>query len=316
MTPTASPHVFPGLAEAVRAKLTSATSPLKLAEVIKGLPKQKKATKEEVEIAVRGVLDEEVRHGRLFVYPSGKDNEPRYWRSDEKHFLQEKALELAATPLAISTLRTKLNKELKGLDGAFVEKVVRELVSEDRLFEHPAKTKKGGPLFGASPPPPALEQDKHKKVLTKLVAECEKLLNAAGVTTEDLFRVLRTRLPGRNPEKPGTAIPASLTNPTELHHGERAYERPAVDGGTASVETLILGAVAHSEMLSLADLRRKMPPSFQGQDFDDAVLRLADTNQVFITQDEDPIRFTPTQRAEYVQDGEVVFTTITKRNHS
>jgi len=295
-TSTAPTAAAPGLAESVRAKLAATAHPLKLAEVLKGLPKPKKARKEELEAEVRAILDAEVHQARLFLHPSGKGGEARYWHHDEKRHLQEKALGLAATPLALNALRTKLAKEVKGVDAAFVEAVVREMVGDDLLFEHPSKTKAGGPLFGATPPPPALETDRHKKAVAKLVGDCEKLLKASGATADALLRMLQQRLtmsptPPERPviSDPPTTVPDTLTD-------------------------LILKAVANSPVVSLAELRREMPTQFQGRVFDETVFELFDAGRVTISQDADPMRYTPEERAAFVQDGDVLFTTITRRS--
>src|SRR5207245_2680543 len=91
------------------------------------------------------------------------------------------------------SLKTKLGKVVKGADRAFVEGVIRELIAADALLQHPEK-RKGTPLFGASPPPPPLEQPKHLKAVNKIAGECQKLVAAAGASFDDLFRLLRSRL--------------------------------------------------------------------------------------------------------------------------
>jgi hypothetical protein len=57
-----------------------------------------------------------------------------------------------------------------------------------------------------------------------------------------------------------------------------------------------------------------MPAEYRGRAFDEAVLRLADTGRVILSQDADPARFSAEERAEYVQDGKLLFTTIGKRS--
>src|SRR5262245_23717126 len=94
MTPPHSP-ARAGPAEAVRAKLQDAPAPLKLAEVVKGLPRPKKVKKAEWAAEVRQVLEEEVRLARAYSYPSGKNGELRHWSRDEKQLLRDKALALA-----------------------------------------------------------------------------------------------------------------------------------------------------------------------------------------------------------------------------
>jgi hypothetical protein len=194
MTPVEPPPATSVLAEAIRGKLQNAPAPLKLAEVVKGLPKGKKVKPADMQADVRHFLEEEVRLGRAFCYPSGKNTEVRYWSHDEKQILRGKAVELASTPETMSSLKTKLGKAVKGTDGAFIETIVRELIATDRLFEYPPKTKTGGPQFGARRPPPPLENAKHQKALDKLAADCRKLMSAAGVRLEVLVAALHARL--------------------------------------------------------------------------------------------------------------------------
>ena len=166
MTPIDSATVETSLAETIREKLQTSSVPLNLNDVTKGIRRPKKVTAADFKAEIRKILEEEVRLGRVFSHPSGKQNQVRYWVRDEKQFLRNRAMEAAAVPHPLSALKTKLGKEIKGVEGAFVENVVRELISEDQLFEHPPKTKKSGPLFGTSPPPPALSNQNTRKSLT------------------------------------------------------------------------------------------------------------------------------------------------------
>jgi hypothetical protein len=75
---------------------------------------------------------------------------------------------------------------------------------------------------------------------------------------------------------------------------------------------MILGAVERVPTWSLAELRRHMPPEYQGRAFDEAVLRLSDERKVLISQDADPSRFSPEEKAPFVQNGDVFFTTIAR----
>lgn len=273
------------LVETVREKLLHAAAPLKLADVAKGLPKPRKVKANAFREQLRDAVEDEVRLGNAFRYPSGKNGEPRYWSRDERRLLREKVVELAGTPLE----RSKLTRALgKGLDGPFVEGVLRELIAEARLFEHPPKTKKGKARFGSSPPPPplpALATKPHKAKVEKLAADCRKLLAAAGVEVEELLRTLR------------------------VHIGDETRPPPAVE----TPDELILKAVGTAPVVSLADLRREMPREFRGPAFDDAVLRLADQRRVVVSQDADPLSFSDAERAELVRDGEALYTTIASR---
>lgn len=299
---------IPGLAESIRTKLQGAPGPLKLSEVAKGLPKPKKLKAADFQNELRGVLQEQVQLGLAFSYPSGKNGEDRYWSRDEKNLLRTKAVEGAATPQTLAGLVKLLGKEVRGADKGFVESVVREMIRDDKLFEYPPKTKKSGPLFGASrpaPPAPPLELPKHKKAVDKLVKDAEKLIAAAEVSVDDLLRVLTDRLKGA---MPATGAPALTPNGAPAG-GARSNAPP-----TAELDELVLKAVAHAPVLSLKDLREMMPGEYRGLAFNDAVLRLARHRRVVVFQDDDASRYSEAERREYVQDGPLVYTTIAKRD--
>ena len=99
MTPLAAPP--PGLDDTVRNKLGQSETPLRLSEVLKGLPKQPKTKPADLKARVEAALEEDVRQGRVFCHLSGKKEEKRFWSRDEKHFLRERALELAELVKAV-----------------------------------------------------------------------------------------------------------------------------------------------------------------------------------------------------------------------
>jgi hypothetical protein len=143
------------------------------------------------------------------------------------------------------------------------------------------------------------------------VADCRKLLSASGVEAEVLLAALRAGLGATAsagvPSTPPEGPPATEGTRTEL------AATPVAAAG-AEIDDLILKAVSDAPVLSLADLRREMPAEYRGGAFDEAVLRLADAGRVILSQDADPARFTPGEKAEYVQDGALLFTTILKRS--
>lgn len=290
MTPVAAAPLTPDVIAAVRARLSDAAAPLKITEVVKGIPKPRKTPAASFQDDVRAFLDDEVRVGRGFRYHSGKAAAVRYWARDEKELLRTGTLDLCATPQAMTALKKELAKAVKGTDPAFLDGVVRELRAEGRLFDHPGKTKAAPPLFGTSPPPPPpppLTLPKHAKAIDKLAKDCTKLLAAAGVSLDVLVETLKIRLGEKPPDPPAPA--------------------PAVD-----LERLILQAVASAPVLSIADLRHQMPPGHQGQAFNDSVRRLAEARRVVLFVDADPSRFTDAEKAALIPDGPVYFTTIAK----
>src|SRR5262245_38977191 len=124
MTPLEAPPVTSQLTEAIRAKLRDAPSPLKLADVAKGLPRPRKVKVPAFQQEVRAVLEEEGRLGNVFCYPSGKNGEARYWSRDEKQELRHHAIALATVPLELGKLQKAVAKVAKGTDPAFVEAVL------------------------------------------------------------------------------------------------------------------------------------------------------------------------------------------------
>lgn len=310
------------VAEAVRGKLQNAPAPLKLADVVKGLPKPRKTKAADFQNAIQPILDEQVRLGQAFRCPSGKNGETRYWSRDEKHLLREKALELASTPLSLAALKKSLKSEVKGVEASFLQLLIEELIDQNQLFEHPTPTARGGPLFGATPPPPApppLERPKHAKALNKLIADCRKLAAAANVSVDELLQTLRTNLAPSSVAAPETAVveperfqPTPAEPMLPLSRPETTQPSEAIQPALPELEELILKALAHAPVHSLAELRAGMPAEYRGTAFDEAVLRLADEQQVILSQDALPDRFSEDEKAEFVRDGNALFTTIAK----
>ena len=197
-------------------------------------------------------------------------------------------MEAAAVPTPFP-LKTKLGKEIKGVEGALV-KMFSRIHREDQLFEHPPKTKKSGPLFGTSPPPPALSNQNTRKSLT------------SSAQNSQIDEGVRSRLGGFD-----SSIRKNLSQPqgVERQIPDRSAAELHRTYGTAEtlkmvllsqrvslkLDNLILNAVANIPVISLAELRREMPAEYQGKVFDEAVLRLADEQKVFISRDSDPARF-------------------------
>ncbi len=196
----------PTLRVAIQAKLANAPAPISLAQVAQGLPKTKNVKKARFFEDLQAILDEKVRLGLAFCQPSGKNSQTRYWSRDEKRILREKTIAIAGKPNSLVGLKKELAKVVKGADRAFLETVVRELISEGRLFEYPSKNKSSGPMFGATPPPPLipwLEQATSKDAFNSVVADCQKLLTKTGVTVDTLIDTLRRSLcsPDTKPER-------------------------------------------------------------------------------------------------------------------
>lgn len=269
-----------GLAGEIRGRLTAAAAPLKLADVLKGLPKPKGVSAAAFKASALQALDDEFRLGRAYRYPSGTKGAERFWSRDEKQVLRDAAVAAAATPKKFSALKTATATAIKGTDGGFVEAVLRDLVGDDRLFEHPSTGKAGGAMFAAVPPPPpatGLDLPKFKKRLDTLVKSAEKLLADAGVSAEALAAAVLARLAPTDAAADPVVAPRSTAVVPEL-------------------EQIILKAVAEAgpgSVLSAADLRSEMPAEYRGPEFDATVLALAEAGRVRVYQDADPLSFSP-----------------------
>lgn len=153
--PVPTPTSPASLADLVTEKLSATPAPLKFADVKKGLRKPPKQSKDVFDANIREALVSATRAGRAFAYPSGKNGEERYWARDEKHAIREAALKQADTPDTLPKLVKAATAAWKS-DAAFADGVIRDLISEERLFEHPPakKGKNPSPRFATHPVPP------------------------------------------------------------------------------------------------------------------------------------------------------------------
>lgn len=313
VTPPATPAT---LADHIRAKMADAPSPLKLADLKKGwAPPGKKVPAAVLDANIREVLVGEERAGRTFVHPSGPKGAERYWGRDEKHAAREAALAAAAAPVPLADLAKKV-KPVSGADAAFVDGLLRDLIAEDRLFEHPpaGKGKNAKPRFGTTayvppppppPPPHPLEVGKNKTAFGKLVEAARKLAQSAKLSTGEVLSRLATALGG---EATAEAAPEP---PPPRHEPARPV---GIEPAPADLDDHILDIIRGVPTMMLSDLRLRMPEGHRGGDFDAAVLRLADDFKVVINADADPRRFAEDERARFVRDEDGnVYTTIAKR---
>jgi hypothetical protein len=281
MTVTADAPADTSLSEHIHDKL-SGPAPVTLADLKQGGPKPPKAKRGEPKpdplARLRDALAEAVRDGRAFAHPSGKGGAERYWHRDEAEAVRAAVRTAAGEPRTLAELRKAGAAGLKA-DAGFVDGVVRGLIGDDRLFEHPAKTPKGGPRFATAPPPPPLPPlawGKFPSRVAKLLTDAAKLGKDAGVPVEEVLAAVRALL------APVDAEPAS--QPDE-------------------VDELILSAVAvAAPTLPLADLRGQMPAAHRGPAFDAAVLRLAAAKRVQVFTDGEPLQFPEEVREGFVQD--------------
>jgi hypothetical protein len=116
----------------LRQRLNEAPSPLLLKDAIKGLTQKGKNAPPPPDFAA--LLSEEVQEGRVFRYPSGKDDADRYWGRDEKQAIREAVLNAATEPKKLADLK-KLAKDTVKADKKFSDAIVDELVSTEQLYK-------------------------------------------------------------------------------------------------------------------------------------------------------------------------------------
>lgn len=322
-TPADSTPAAQTLADELRKRLADAPAPLPLAKLTAKFPKPltKKMKAPEVKEAVRAALEDDVRAGRAFSAPSGKAGETRYWAKDEKHALREEGLRLADTPDTLANLAKKA-KGLAGSDPKFVEDVLRELIADEKLFDHPPKKKGGANLLGAGrpkpppPPPHPLDSAKNRKKVDTLVKGVRSLLDATGVAADDLFERIRAMLGDSVPVQPGGRLEVTDGGVESDETSLPTIVRTALvsQDAHAAVESEILKTIEKVPVMSIADLRKHMRPEHQGKVFDEAVLNLDDQQRVVLHQDANPLRYTEAERAEFVAEGGSLFTAISNRS--
>jgi hypothetical protein len=278
MTEIASPAVVPGLVEAVRRKLQDAPSPLKIKEVMSKL-KPRKLNADDFQAEVRRLLDDEVRSGQAFRYPSGAKGAERFWARDEKQAIRDEVLRAAASPIAAKKLHEAAKKAVQGTDTRFVEKIVGELIAEGKLFKHQVSARS---FQFSSQPQSVLEQPQFKKLVKSFTDSARKLREEAKQPLDELIALLRKNL---SSEAASTPTPSPV--PVELD--ELILKAVATEGGSD-------GTVA------IAGLRRQMPAEYRGAAFDEAIFRLTDLNKVFLLPDNRSGQLSAEELHEMVKD--------------
>lgn len=282
-----------------------ASAPARAADLSKRLPRPRKVRAADWTAAIRSVLDQAVAEGKIFAAASGKDGERRYWSRDERHFILAVLDRVAVVPQPLSRLRTAVAREAHGAAASFIEQVIREAVAAGRLFEHPPQRGKTI-LFAVVPPPPKLRLPRFQGKLKTILGHCRKLLDDAGVSVDQLLDELRANLSST----PGAAA-EPVRNESAPAEPQRSADRPA-PAPEEELRHLILTAVAHDPVVSVAQLRSEMPAEYRGEIFDRTVLRLADEGKVILSQDVDPSQLTQEQIAQAIRDGVNVLTTISR----
>ena len=289
---TPPPPPPPPLDESILRVLEKAPGPLDMKALRTGLADlgaivnsgKSKTPDTDIERSIAGLAST----GRCFRQPSGKSGAMRTWNRDEVSAVRDAALRAAAYSLTLKDLTKVLQDESKGVDQSFVERIVRDLIGDDRLYEHQPAKAGGAPKYSTTPPPPPprwYESGGYKKPFADLVKAARKMLAAGDCTPAEVLAALTAAL---HPE-PNDAPEA---------HSQSAPQ-------IAELEALIVDTVRKQQPVAamfLNELRRAMPAHYRGPEFDAAVLRLARGRTVTLQQDAIPIDRSPKEEAEFVRD--------------
>jgi hypothetical protein len=290
-------------AEGVRQRIKDAPSPMKLADVVKGL-KPKKIKQDEFARQVVASLEEDVRQGLIFATPSAKNGAIRYWSKDERQALRDRVLELATTPLTLAALRRNAASAAKGCDAKYIDTIIQDLTEDRLLFKHPAGRTYVLSASPPPPPPPPLEQKTHAANVKKAIEACQRLLSKSGVSVNELLAHLRAKLQ-----------PISMPlDPSPEPASKQEEKSSPTATSTTDIEELVLKVIENEGVVSIASLRKEMPSEFQGAEFNRTLLRLSEDQRIILCRDDDPLKYSDAEQSEMLKDGDALFTAAMKGN--
>jgi hypothetical protein len=203
----------------------------------------------------------------------------RYAHRDPEEIVGQSVIEaLRGGPLTKTEITRRVKKAAPGLDGA-LPGVLKALVSQGAVREHPKANSKQPLRYGLDPPDPT-------PFLGKAVKEVQAALRKLaphGVPLSSLYAAL------------GRALGIERAPAPDPAHGDADDESAVLDA---------LGDLSAREppgaLLSIRALRALRPMAKDR--FDRAVLRLADAGRVVLHHHDYPMSLSPAERAELVQD--------------
>jgi hypothetical protein len=244
--------------------------------------------------ALPHLLEDLVVRGKVYRWPpTRKGGLPRYWVHDPRTLTRKRILEaLADQALTSAEVGKALAKFKPRISAADRNHHLRVLVEEGKVFKHPklGRTER----LGLHPPDP---KPYLEKVMAQFEAVCAKLATA-GVSRADVAKAVLERAgePARvkRPSEPEVTVGAiqppapTATSPAAL--GDRIFVKMIEIEPRARTGALV----------SLRNVRRAM--SIGKEDFDAAVIDLANRGRIMLHQHDFPGGLTEQERAELVDD--------------
>lgn len=248
--------------------LQKAPAPLTIKQLQKALGTLHKMAESDVAAG----LTEAVRLGQAYTWTK---RPPRFWHCDVKAFVQERLLEIAALEaLSARELVARAARISKGCPQADVEKEFKALKQARRIV--------GKKIFGPSVlyyidgSPGALVKGSIRVLRDKL--------RKSGVTDAQIESELR-----------GIAEPAMSPSPVEAPATQRNL-------GASITDALLQLEPAHGAPVSVHRLRSALPEADK-RAFDEAVLKLADQQVVYLTRHDHGWALPKEEREELIFDG-------------
>ncbi|MCP4108581.1 MAG: hypothetical protein GY749_24040 [Desulfobacteraceae bacterium] len=246
--------------------------------------------------ALRNAINEQARTGTIFKW-FPKQRKDRFWNQDPEVYAREKILEiLSQKRMALTDLENALKKSLfecsKAKAGELRKKLLKILLKEKQVFEHPKTGNERKSRFACNPPDPACYI---KKVEKELKNVCN-MLGKYHVSREQVFQaVVKTLMPDF--EKTESEKAQSDANQVS------AREVPSSEDICKMILDKIVEikpTAKHQALVSIPDLRSSLDLSKQA--FDNAILSLAHEQKIFLHKHVYPAQMSQEESEQMVTD--------------
>ncbi len=282
--------------DAILEHLTQAGEPRTAKQVRTALPKSLKRTEEEL----HRLMAELSQQGRLFEWPAKGKSGPRYGTVSLRDRATGVLGELLGNgPLKAAEVKTALTKRLFGLSAPDRDTLLRSLIRQGLLYQHP-RLGKASVMLGLRPPDlrPYLA-----KVVGAFEAVC-KSFGASGVRRDQLAAALGELL-GAPPQAAVTeALQTSVVRSPSVAPPVAASQPPV-----SGLANIILRKMVEIEpratggaLVSLRNLRRAL--SMDKEVFDRTIIALANDQKIVLHQHSYPAGLSDEERSGYVDDGQ------------
>ncbi len=288
--------------------LQRAQKPLTVKDIARQLPGPYKL--DDTQLAK--VLTEQVCQGTIYQWLPLRAQK-RFWLHNPAEYARQQALAiLSKQPLSRPKLRDALKKSLFGCSESKARelgsKILKALLKERHVFEHPPAGRQRSSRFSANPPDPALYLGKVKK---EFEAVCKKLARS-GISPEHIFQAASSILAPSLSHPSGNAgfqptlsvdkdvgVPSLQSTALPLSETPRVQDLPnQIVAKIVEVEP----AARQQALVSVPALRTAL--NVPKKEFDQAILALAGEGKIFLHRHVDPAQMTDEKRRQMVADGE------------